>query len=187
MKILALAGKRKSGKTYSAEKFIEVAALHGHTFRKVSFATELRKQFAETKGIVPSLLTENFAKEEYREQLLEYAKNIKKTDPKYFIKCLFDSILDYESVVIDDLRFIEEFEEIYKRGGVIYKVEADIAVLQSRGWKYTPEIDDDTGETELGGASVSVFSPYGGHFYNNEFGDVKLKKELNFIFTKHFK
>jgi len=185
MKILAFAGRRKSGKTYAAEQFIEVASLYGHPFRRTSFAHELRKQFANLKGISPSLLTENFAKEEYREELVAFATEIKRTDPKFFIRSLFENILDYESVVIDDLRYIEELEEIWNRDGVIFKVEAEKKILEARGWKFTPGVDDELGETELGSLDPHTFIPYGGYFYNNSSTEA-LKLELHKIYTKHF-
>lgn len=186
MKILGFVGKRKSGKTTAANMFLEVAAFNGSMFRKVSFADELRRSFAEKRGIDPDLLLQNFAKEEYREDLIKYAIEIRKTDPLYFVKSLFDNILEYENIIIDDVRYIEELEAIWNRKGVIYKVEAETKVLESRGWKYTLGVDDDLGETELGSLSPHTFLPYGGFIYNNK-GKEPLKSDLIKLYDKHFK
>lgn len=185
MKILALIAQRKSGKSKAAELFVSAAHDCGCEFTRVAFANILRKEFADEKGIEFEILTDNTLKEKYRLEIIQFATEKKRTNKLYFIDKLFESVKG--NIVIDDMRFIEELAAVTKRGGITYKISCTEAIRQSRGYVYTPDIDDDLSETELGrDCSIETLRVLGGGVvYNNKTED-DLRKEMELVFRKHF-
>lgn len=185
MKILALIAQRKSGKSTAADLFVSAAHDCGCEFSRVAFANVLRKEFAEEKGIEFEILTDNTLKEKYRLEIIQFATEKKRVDKLYFINKLFETVQG--NIVIDDMRFIEELAAVTKRGGITYKISCTEVVRQSRGYVYTPDIDDDLSETELGrDCSVDTLRVLGGGVVYNNTSEEDLRKEMELVFKKHF-
>jgi phosphomevalonate kinase len=185
MRILGLVGSRKSGKTLAADYAVEIASYAGMSLRKVSFADPLREMFAREKSITPSMLLENSTKEYYREEMIDFSEEIKAKDPFFFVNKLFEGVLEGESIVIDDIRFIPELQGVYERGGIIYKMETSNFSRTQRGWEFTIGVDDNPSETELGALPSWCFETYGGILYNNR-DKSYLRGEVARLMNKHF-
>ena len=162
-RIIAICGARKSGKGAVSEIIAELQP----QFRIVNFADVLKHSFAEKEEIDPALLFDPQEKEKYRKQLIEYADEMRSTDPCVFARTLFD-MNPVESLVIGDLRFIEELKLVIEQGGIVLQVYADQMWRRKRGWFYTAGIDDHMSETEMGYLSGDTIYRLGGYrVYNN--------------------
>lgn len=182
MRILALAGKRHSGKSSSSEIVAQIADSMGIKIKRRSFGFTLKQMYAKAYGVDPKDLDDPFEKEKYRKHLIQYADWVKSTHPMYFIDSLWGSIFETDNVVIDDMRTIEELQSVMLRGGKPYKIEVDNFIRQNeRGASYNHEIDTSLGETELPDLSSDTFRALGGGvIYNNKTKD-DLRTELTFV------
>lgn len=186
-RVLALAGKRKTGKSECAKFFQE---LSDNSFVEKAFADPLKQMFAEVRNIDVEDLYHNKNKEQYREDIISFSWAMKRDKGLFiFAEEFFNSILGNSLVLCDDIRIIEEMQLLCVFGGVIYKVHADDAVRAKRGWKFTPGVDDEISETELGNLCAYTFhkATGGGVIYNNgNLGVEVLRDELTAILRKHF-
>lgn len=181
MPILAFSGSRKSGKTLASGLVTKLDA----RFHKRSFADPVREMFSKETGIGLKTLTDNSAKEEYRERLIAFAEGLRAKDELIFIKALFDSITPDEYIVIDDLRLLRELEHLVKNKAIIFRVEADKHVRRKRGWVYFPAIDEHITETDLDLCQETYVKLGGGIVRNN--GTIEeLEHSLSLILLKFF-
>ena len=144
-KILALCGRRFSGKSYLAD----MAMRKEKRFVRRAFADNLKKRFAEAYDIPLQYLHTTGVKDKYREPMFMYANSCKREDPCCFARPVIKASEKDELTIIDDLRFIEELQLIIESGGVVVKVVSEPIDRKSRGWIYSYEIDEDYSETEM--------------------------------------
>lgn len=182
MKIIGFAGKRLCGKTLASDILVDYSKDIGHPFRKASFASHILWMFAEEKKITLDTLELGFNEADLLPEFRHYiAKSLSK-DRLFFAKSLIFTFSQFESIVIDDVSTIEELEVIFKWGGHTYKIETDLPILKDRGWEFTPGLDDDLDEMELGSLDPHTFLPYGGYIHNNkEVSD--LRREVVRVFN----
>lgn len=165
MPILALAGRRFSGKTKIASTFCDMDS----RFRVLNFADPIKEEFCKRKGITRDMLDRSSFKEEFRPELLTYSDDMKAKHSKYyFADMLMERIIPGEHVIIGDLRFIEEVHVLKKKDALIYKVETSKKVRILRGWNYDPNIDDHYSETELDLPAYVYHCLGGGVIYNDK-------------------
>lgn len=166
-KVLAFVGKRKSGKSLCAETVQKL----DDRFSQKAFADILKQTYAEIKDIPLEDLYHNTNKEKYRHDLIELSWSIKRDKGVfYFAEEYFNSLVEDQLVVCDDLRIIEELQLLIMYGGVAYGVHSPDHLRVMRGWKRDPEIDNDISETELGnvGAGTLRDATGGGWIYNTQ-------------------
>lgn len=171
MKILAFAGKRKVGKTRLSNELITMASEMGIKVRRVSFASSLKQLYCEQYNTPPEELEDVVMKEVHRAALEAFSEWVKSEagDQNVLIDDMWSHIDQDENIIIDDLRRIEELQSVKLRGGIPYKVEADLSVRMSRGFKYDPKVDESSYEKELGDLSSDTFFHLGGGaVYNNK-------------------
>ena len=151
----------------------------------MSFADTVREMFSKETGIGLKTLTDNSAKEEYRERLIAFAEGLRAKDKLIFIKALLDNIVPDEYVVIDDLRLLLELEYLVKNKAIIFRVEADRHVLKKRGWIYFSDIDEHITETDLDLCQETYVKLGGGVIRNN--GTLEeLEHSLSLMLLKFF-
>src|SRR5688572_24853951 len=141
MKILALAGKRKSGKTTCAEMIVHIAKESlGIEVQLCSFGTTLKEMFSRQYGTSMADLNDPFEKDKYIMDLERYAACLRTYDANYLVDSLWNRVTS-NFVVIDDMNKVEELASVMARGGTPYKMEVDTFIRQERGAKYDPIID----------------------------------------------
>lgn len=156
--LIALVGKRLSGKSTVATQILR----QDPTFRRVSFGDVLKREYQKLHDLPDySSWTPDF-KETHRKGLISLSWERKAVDPYYFAKKLFSTLVDGESVVIDDMRFIEELHMAVQRGAYVYKIHSERHDRVKRGWKFTPGVDDETSECELDISGYSLRLAAGG-------------------------
>lgn len=130
--IIAFTGKKRSGKTSVADALCNDTNVDA-VFTKINFKSALLRQ---AKEHFPEFL--NAEAELYQvnvDQLLEqkpgsirqFLQNygtelFRKQTPYYWTDKWLDSIIGYNNIVVDDLRFLNEAEVIKNVGGIIIRI-----------------------------------------------------------------
>lgn len=161
--IIAFSGFIKAGKSQAAQFLIDI----NPNFKLKSFAEPLKESFAQHKKIRIENLYDIKEKEKYRQELIEFANEMRKKDPFIFANQLFDSINEEDNIVIDDLRLLPELEMLVKAGGKPYRVWADHNTRKKRGWVSNYMIDRDLTETDLDLSQETYCALGGGYVFNN--------------------
>ena len=130
--LIALCGKRKSGKGEVAKA---IRSLYP-SFREVSFADSLKREYAIRQGIHPDDLLDPMKKEIHRRGLQVLSEEMKNQHGEdIFARNTLSDIKDEENVIISDLRFFVEYRALPKHTKII-KVYSDIWFRESRGWEF---------------------------------------------------
>ena len=149
MILLAISGKRKSGKSFLADMLAD-----GYGFKHLSFAKTLKAKLREDLGL-SVLHTDGELKEvplpEYgnktpRELMIEFGGFYRTLDPMFWVKQLRKELLQTPQAqiaryVIADLRFKNEANWVKEHGGKIIRLNRDESLTG-------PNIDDQS-ETDL--------------------------------------
>lgn len=182
--ILGIMGRRRCGKTESAKMLYEMGLEYGIEAKRLSFASVLKDMFAESRGISVEVLSRDFAKEQYREDIQKYGDLILSADPKYFVKELFKQVKPTDYAYIDDLRKIEELQAVLEAGGTPILIYADRNTRSKRGAVYDPITDNHISETELGDLSQETLLTLGGYYVYNNKTPEDLRYQLQGILKK---
>ena len=166
MTIVALSGKRKSGKTEAAFEIISIGENLGLKFKKIAFADPLKDEFARAFQIDRTLL-DSTLKEEYREQLQAYGQEMRSKDSKYWIKKFFETAKHYDFVVNDDTRYLNELQAMVEAKALIIRIHTDRHIRQQRGWIEDPKIDNHISEVDLD-FDITTWRTLGSYIYNNK-------------------
>lgn len=173
--IIALAGRRRTGKTTVAEMICTTLDQeYGLVVKKLAFGDELKERFSKATGIGVQSLHIGGLKEIYRERLIQWADKEREKDPLVFINPILEQINILPWVVIDDLRTLEELAVLRTLKASIFKLQATEVQRISFGWEYDAEIDNHYTETELDLPAEFFKTLDGDIIYNN-----KTKVELS--------
>jgi phosphomevalonate kinase len=179
--IIALSGRRKAGKTKSAE----IICAFDPSFQKMSFADTLKNEYASEVGCLRADLDNTIYKEEHRIALQQFSESYLAADPYYFVRKLFLDVIPGSKVVIDDNRYLAELRTVWSAGGACYKVDTDIDVKRlTRGWQKNKEADAHISETELGDLCAHTMYCLGGGIIFNNGSLLKLEERLFEIVKK---
>ncbi len=185
--IIALAGRRKSGKSTVADLMVEIGKDQGIEIKRRSFAHPLKLEYSRRFGVPLEDLYDEYQKESHREKLMIFAAHVNKLYPRIFIDYLFDRLKEDDNIIIDDMRTMEQLQELIAQGGKPYKVHADSQKRFTRGAWPNPTVDDSLQESELGDLSSWTFHCLGGGvIYNNYTSEEILKKELIWLTREIF-
>lgn len=156
-RVLAISGKRFSGKDTLAAMIVEQARRRGVEVTPYAFAGESKRMFVawqQARGVtvdLPRLLGERAYKEAWRPQLTEFTVAALADDPRVFCRAVADRIAGAEQVaVVTDLRLRVEIELLRSRFALhVVRVLRPDASRAASGWVYTPAVDEHSTETEL--------------------------------------
>uniref|UniRef100_A0A915KB22 Phosphomevalonate kinase n=1 Tax=Romanomermis culicivorax TaxID=13658 RepID=A0A915KB22_ROMCU len=157
--IILMSGKRKSGKDFVAEKLCRELSGRNIKVSKIHLSEPLKRQYAALHNLdAENLLTSGEYKENYRREMVIWGENIRRRDPSYFCRAAVDQCCDW---VISDVKIVCDcrrpsdiayFESNFssKNHRVLkLRIESDKKTRTSRGWTFTPEIDDSATEISL--------------------------------------
>lgn len=155
--LLALSGKRFSGKDTLASLLVEAAARRGISMQTYAFAAESKRMFVAReadRGVVVDLdrlQTDREYKEQWRPQLTAFTVESLAADPLVFCRSVADRI-DASSVpcLVTDVRLRLEIEHLRPRFELhLVRIARSDASRAASGWKYLASADDHRTETEL--------------------------------------
>lgn len=185
IKILAFCGRSYTGKSKSASIVLELDS----RFKKISFADPGKEEYSRTNNIPLQDLSTPGVKEGHRPGVITLVegRKLETGDSGFWAKKLFDTYKE-GYFVIDDLRFIEELQELVLLGGVVYKLQANPEVRKARGWIPNSFVDTHYSETEmdLSPHTFYVLTSGGGIFNNETDGDAKLRGQIYKLLNLHF-
>ncbi|KAM5129081.1 phosphomevalonate kinase [Mantella aurantiaca] len=147
--VLLFSGKRKSGKDFITERLRE--SLGGDTCAILRLSGPLKKQFAEERGLdFQRLLDASDYKENYRSAMITWGEEKRNCDPAFFCRLIVEGVTQPVWIISDARRRsdIDWFRSSYGAATQTVRVEASEETRRSRGWEYTPEVDD--AESECG-------------------------------------
>ncbi|MFO0662154.1 MAG: hypothetical protein U0165_20320 [Polyangiaceae bacterium] len=153
--VLAISGKRFSGKDTLAAAIEKQAARRGLALRRRAFADACKQAFCrslEVRGVQldPTLLsTDRNTKEAWRPELTRFTEEQLAVDPQVFARQILDE--DHaETVLISDLRLRTEIECLISESQPIFvRLTRSDASRAASGWVFTPGVDTHRTETEL--------------------------------------
>ncbi|KAL8184534.1 UNVERIFIED_CONTAM: hypothetical protein K2H54_019670 [Gekko kuhli] len=147
--ILLFSGKRKSGKDFVAEELQSRLGPDVCTILRLS--GPLKEQYAKEHGLdFARLLDASNYKETYREDMIRWGEEKRRTDPGFFCRIVVEGVAQPVWVVCDTRRLsdVEWFRDVY---GDLVKVVRIIAMEETRkrrDWVFVTGIDD--AESECG-------------------------------------
>jgi dephospho-CoA kinase len=179
---IAIAGKMGSGKSLLAKQFIEK-----YNFKHVSFAYGVKKVAMDVFGLNEE---EAFGEKKDRVLLQKIGNTMRQVDDMVWIKlALRESNVD--NVVIDDVRYKNEYQALKDAGFIMVKVMAPESTRQNRlGDKFAnpehiSEVDlDDIPDAEwdaliFNNASRDTLISYADKIYESFTEEVKLGLDLD--------
>ncbi|XP_077177960.1 phosphomevalonate kinase [Paroedura picta] len=147
--ILLFSGKRKSGKDFVAEELQSRLGPDVCTILRLS--GPLKEQYAKEHGLdFGRLLDASNYKEMYREDMIRWGEEKRRTDPGFFCRIVVEGVAQPIWVVSDTRRLsdVEWFRDVY---GDLVKVVRIVAMEETRrrrDWVFVTGIDD--AESECG-------------------------------------
>lgn len=160
--LLAISGKRFSGKDTFAAMLVERARARGVTLTTHAFAAESKRMFVEDRrraGVEVDLerLTRDRAyKELWRPELTRFTVDAIARDPLVFCREVADRIeRSPELALVTDLRLGLELRELRARFSLrVIRMERPDSLRAASGWRYDPAADTHHTETELDDPSL---------------------------------
>jgi len=157
MRLLAISGKRFSGKDTFAAMLVEHARKRGVVLPTYAFAAESKRLFVAqeaARGVevdLQRLMVERAYKEEWRPKLTAFTVESIAKDPQVFCRAVADRIAAAKvPALITDLRLKLEIEHLKPRFELwIARVLRPDPLRTSSGWRYDAPADTHHTETEL--------------------------------------
>ncbi|KAM4013691.1 phosphomevalonate kinase [Anomaloglossus baeobatrachus] len=147
--VLLFSGKRKSGKDYITERLRE--SLGGDVCAILRLSGPLKQQFALERALdFDRLLDASAYKEKYRADMIRWGEEKRNADPGFFCRLIVEGVTQPLWIVSDTRRRsdVDWFLTMYGDRTQTVRVAASPETRRSRGWVYTPEVDD--AESECG-------------------------------------
>lgn len=160
--LLAISGKRFSGKDTFAALLVERARARGAELACHAFAAESKRMFVEDRrraGVevdLDRLTTDRAYKERWRPELTRFTVDAIARDPLVFCREVADRIERYPArALVTDLRLDLELRELRSRFALcVIRMERPDALRAASGWRHDPAVDGHHTETELDDPSL---------------------------------
>lgn len=180
MTIVAISGKRRSGKSFLGDKLVKQ-----YGFYQVSLAAPLKQKIREEFNLTVAQ-TDGDKKEEYdprigmtpRELMIRLGGFYRSLDKDFWVRRLFDQIKQTPQAqlgcyVVTDMRFKNELDWFKRHGAILVRLE--------RSERFTGPNIDDPSENELDSFKEwDIFVP---HHLNQDERDMDRTAEL--VATRH--
>ncbi|KAM8921583.1 phosphomevalonate kinase [Pelodytes ibericus] len=147
--LLLFSGKRKSGKDYLTELIRD--RLGPDTCVILRLSGPLKEQYAQEKGLdFQRLLDASEYKELYRADMIRWGEEKRKAEPGFFCRIIVNGVTHPVWIISDARRRsdVDWFVSSYGAVTQTVRVVASEETRTSRGWVYTPDIDE--AESECG-------------------------------------
>lgn len=156
-RLLAISGKRFSGKSTLAAMICELARTRGVDMRHYAFADERKRMFAaaqRARGVevdADRLSDDRAYKEKWRPQMTEFTFAAMQADPQVFVREIARRIeADPHPALISDLRLRVEVDWLVEHFDLVsVRVVRSDPKRAQHGWVFDADRDDHYTETEL--------------------------------------
>jgi len=154
--IIALSGKRKSGKDFVAGQLVDILGVDRCVI--ITLAKPIKSHFANLYGMnLNELLTPSEYKEKRREEMVLWGEEQRKQNPYVFCEAITKEARDSNKPVwiVSDIRrhtdidYFRKYAVDHNISAKFIRVNCDISTRVERGWKFTKGIDDADTECQL--------------------------------------
>ena len=173
---LALSGKMGSGKDFLAQKIIEQYEYAHHPFKRLAFADIL-------KGMVEEIFNVRKGEHPKAREILQLFGHVGRlANPLYWVEPIIEEADNcFENVIVTDMRFKNEANELAKQGFRLIRVEAS---RKARAGRVELGSEDDISETDLDEFTFDAdFDSEDDYKVNPEAYDVKVNRLMNYLVT----
>lgn len=161
-RLLAISGKRFSGKDTLASMLVERAALRNQTLDTYAFAAESKRMFVEEQAAsgtsvdLERLQRDRDYKEVWRPQLTAFTMQQLARDPLVFCRRVADRIeLSHSAPLVTDVRLRLEVDHLRPRFDLhLVRISRSDDARAASGWSYTAAVDGHETETQLDDVSL---------------------------------
>uniref|UniRef100_A0A1I7TS76 Phosphomevalonate kinase n=1 Tax=Caenorhabditis tropicalis TaxID=1561998 RepID=A0A1I7TS76_9PELO len=149
--VVAISGKRKSGKDYCTKLIKEALTLKDVNVSVVGISNSLKEQFATINGLnYAELLTDGSYKEQFRKEMIEWGEKARIKDSGLFCRSAIDSVIDSDVVIVSDCRRSTDYEFFTSKYSTLtVRIEASENDRKQRGFQFVAGIDDAVSECGL--------------------------------------
>ena len=149
-KLVYLSGKSRAGKDEVTKIWCKLCP----SFTKMAFADEIKKKTSDILGVKLEDLSDPATKEKYRAFLIFGGQLVRSIDSNYWVKKVVGSdSFRKKDVIISDVRFLNEMNELDYLGGYYGKEVISINVFANQDIRVVrganPEFFNDKSETDL--------------------------------------
>ncbi|CAD66220.1 Phosphomevalonate kinase [Caenorhabditis elegans] len=148
--VIAISGKRKSGKDYCTNLIREVLVQKRFDVSVAGISHSLKMEFAKKHGLkYEELLTDGPYKELYRKDMIQWGEEARCKDSGLFCRAAISSTMDSDIVIISDCRRRTDYEYFsanYRT--VTIRIETSEEDRKQRGYQFVEGVDD--AESECG-------------------------------------
>ena len=158
-RLLAITGKRFSGKDTLAALLVARAAARGLTLETCAFAAESKRMFVEQNAEavdLERLLGDREYKEHWRPQLTAFTMEALAQDPLVFCRRVADRIaLSPHAALVTDVRLRLDVEHLRARFDLhLVRIARSDDARAASGWTYAAATDGHETETQLDDVSL---------------------------------
>lgn len=153
--VVALSGKRFSGKDTLADAIERLAGERGVSLVRCAFSSECKLAFAREQGALgapvdmPRLMRDRAYKEAVRPALTAFTERALAADPLVFVRLVLDRVGPGPGLVTD-LRLRPELDALRARSRLLtVRVERPLLHREASGFRFDPVADTHFTETEL--------------------------------------
>ncbi|PIC26903.1 hypothetical protein B9Z55_019336 [Caenorhabditis nigoni] len=148
--VIAISGKRKSGKDYCTNKLIKAFEKIQLPVSAVGISHSLKEEYAKIHNLnFGELLTDGPYKEQFRKDMIRWGEEVRNKDPSVFCRAALLSVDDSDIVIVSDCRRMTDFEFFVSNYKTLtVRVETIEDHRQQRGFRFVKGIDD--AESECG-------------------------------------
>jgi len=180
--IIVVSGKRKSGKDFFTNNLVKLISEEDCHILRVS--SPIKRHFCEKYNLSYSeMITSSQYKEQCRTQMIKWGEEQRKKDSTVF--CCAEKNLAVEAkrlvwILSDarrpsDVNYFRDYSKDTNARFYGVRVSADIQTRESRGWKFTKDVDDTDSECALDGYEEWDVE------FDNSYGDKILEKIHEFV------
>lgn len=148
--VVAISGKRKSGKDYCTKLIKEALKEKRIDLSVIGISDSLKKEYATIHGVnFADLLTDGPYKEQFRKDMIRWGEEVRKKDSGIFCRTAIGSVIDSEVVIVSDCRRLTDYEFFTSNYSTLtIRIEANENDRIQRGFKFVDGIDN--AESECG-------------------------------------
>ncbi|KAF1750024.1 hypothetical protein GCK72_016569 [Caenorhabditis remanei] len=149
--VIAISGKRKSGKDYCAKLIKESLASKGVSVSAVGISHSLKEEYAKIHDLnFAELLTDGPYKEKYRKDMILWGEEARNKDFGVFCRAAIKSVIDSDVVIVSDCRRLTDYAYFNSNfNSLTIRVETSEENRKERGFRFVEGVDDTESECGL--------------------------------------
>lgn len=149
--IIAISGKRKSGKDYCSNVIREAFEKNGMSVAISGISHSLKEEYAKIHGLdFAELLTDGAYKERFRKDMIRWGEDARSKDSEIFCRAAIDSVAESDIVIVSDCRRTTDYAYFKSNFNTLtIRVETSEENRDQRGFRFVEGVDNSESECGL--------------------------------------